>query len=89
MERKPVQNREQSPALNWGMERRCRGTGKVTKKKQFLKSMKDTRKDALLGVMGREYFQKKVWLAATDVSGHVQRIDNKEEATGWQSGGRS
>lgn len=59
----------------------------MTKKKQFLKSTKDTRRDELLEVMGRECFQKRIWLAATDVSGHVQGIDNKEEAIAWQSGG--
>lgn len=59
----------------------------MTKKKRFLKSMKDTRRDELLEVMGRECSQKKVWLAATDFSDCVQGIDDKEEATGWQSGG--
>lgn len=87
MEREPVQNREQVPILNWGVERRCRGTGVGTKKKQFLKSMKDTRRDELLEGTVRECFPKKGWLAATGVSDQVQRTDNKE-ATGWQPGGQ-
>lgn len=72
--------------LDRGGERRGCGTTEVTKKKHFLKSIKDTRREVILEVKGRECFQKKGWFAATHVSDQVKRTENEKEATGWQFG---
>lgn len=55
VEWKPVQNREQAPALNWGMERGAEEPVKVTKKKPFLKSMKERHAP---GSHGKRMFSK-------------------------------